>query len=180
MPKTWIARVQENYTSLDEFETYCGAYGLAERCGYDSVQKLWDDNPLIGGSVNPDDFGIVKIDSVLKSVMDNYMEAIYFTEEFIGEDEGTIRSDDEFSPVAMARIYNDCKTALSHARELNFEITVDNAPAFGHDLWLTRNGHGAGFWDGDWEDSFGRKMSEYCQTVREVNVYSENGIIDFE
>lgn len=22
----------------------------------------------------------------------------------------------------------------------------------GHDLWLTRNGHGAGFWDGDWRD----------------------------
>ncbi|NBX97408.1 hypothetical protein EBQ81_00890 [bacterium] len=20
----------------------------------------------------------------------------------------------------------------------------------GHDFWLTRNGHGAGFWDGDW------------------------------
>jgi len=21
----------------------------------------------------------------------------------------------------------------------------------GHDFWLTRNGHGAGFWDGDWQ-----------------------------
>src|SRR5437764_6367363 len=22
----------------------------------------------------------------------------------------------------------------------------------GHDFWLTRNGHGAGFWDGDWAE----------------------------
>ena len=22
----------------------------------------------------------------------------------------------------------------------------------GHDFWLTRNGHGAGFWDGDWPE----------------------------
>ena len=22
---------------------------------------------------------------------------------------------------------------------------------FGHDLWLTSAGHGAGFWDGDWD-----------------------------
>lgn len=22
----------------------------------------------------------------------------------------------------------------------------------GHDFWLTRNGHGAGFWDGDWKE----------------------------
>lgn len=24
----------------------------------------------------------------------------------------------------------------------------------GHDFWLTRNGHGAGFWDGDWADPY--------------------------
>lgn len=23
----------------------------------------------------------------------------------------------------------------------------------GHDFWLTRNGHGCGFWDGDWSDA---------------------------
>jgi hypothetical protein len=24
----------------------------------------------------------------------------------------------------------------------------------GHDFWLTRNGHGAGFWDGDWQQVY--------------------------
>lgn len=27
-----------------------------------------------------------------------------------------------------------------------------NAIAAGHDFWLTRVGHGAGFWDGDWPE----------------------------
>jgi len=27
-----------------------------------------------------------------------------------------------------------------------------NPAQAGHDFWLTRNGHGAGFWDGDWEE----------------------------
>ena len=30
--------------------------------------------------------------------------------------------------------------------------TDELASRAGHDFWLTRNRHGAGFWDGDWED----------------------------
>lgn len=32
----------------------------------------------------------------------------------------------------------------------------------GHDFWLTRNGHGAGFWDGDYKKSVGEKLSAAC------------------
>jgi hypothetical protein len=30
----------------------------------------------------------------------------------------------------------------------------------GHDFWLTRNHHGAGFWDGDWPKEIGRRLTE--------------------
>jgi hypothetical protein len=30
----------------------------------------------------------------------------------------------------------------------------------GYDFWLNRNGHGAGFWDGDWQDPVGDILSE--------------------
>ncbi|USN15595.1 hypothetical protein KIKIMORA_04770 [Brevundimonas phage vB_BpoS-Kikimora] len=30
----------------------------------------------------------------------------------------------------------------------------------GHDFWLTRNGHGAGFWDGDWPEPQAERLSE--------------------
>jgi hypothetical protein len=44
----------------------------------------------------------------------------------------------------------------------------------GHDFWLTRNGHGAGFWDGDWEsdsEDFGKLLTEASKEFGEVYFY---------
>lgn len=30
----------------------------------------------------------------------------------------------------------------------------------GYDFWLTRNHHGAGFWDGDWPKDAGKRLTE--------------------
>lgn len=32
------------------------------------------------------------------------------------------------------------------------ELSNHDLMRAGHDFWLTRNGHGAGFWDGDWPE----------------------------
>ncbi len=40
----------------------------------------------------------------------------------------------------------------------------------GHDFWLTRNGHGAGFWDGDWPQH-GDTLTAACKEYREVYLY---------
>jgi hypothetical protein len=40
-----------------------------------------------------------------------------------------------------------------------------------HDFWLTRNGHGAGFWDGDYEEEIGEKLTKLAKTFPEVNLY---------
>lgn len=39
----------------------------------------------------------------------------------------------------------------------------------GHDFWLTRNGHGAGFWDGDWPNS-GKELTEASKQAGECNL----------
>jgi len=44
----------------------------------------------------------------------------------------------------------------------------------GHDFWLTRNGHGAGFWDGDWP-KHGDKLTAGCKKYGECNLESVNG-----
>lgn len=48
------------------------------------------------------------------------------------------------------------------------------APAdkVGHDLWLTRNRHGAGFWDGDYEKQCGEVLTKMAQYMGEVDVYT--------
>lgn len=41
----------------------------------------------------------------------------------------------------------------------------------GHDFWLTRNGHGAGFWDGDWPDPLGDVLTEASEKFGSQDIY---------
>jgi hypothetical protein len=40
----------------------------------------------------------------------------------------------------------------------------------GHDFWLTRNGHGAGFWDGDWRKPYDDQLTEASKTYGSVDI----------
>jgi hypothetical protein len=53
----------------------------------------------------------------------------------------------------------------------------------GHDLWLTRNHHGTGFWDRP--EIYGgqvnaEKLTDIAQKFREVSVYEHNGKLIIE
>jgi hypothetical protein len=57
-------------------------------------------------------------------------------------------------------------------REASGEM-LDERPdptAGAHDFWLTRNGHGAGFWDGDWPVN-GDKLTNVCKGFGEAALY---------
>ena len=46
-----------------------------------------------------------------------------------------------------------------------------------HDFWLTRNGHGAGFWDGDY-GSIGGQLTAIAKSFDESDLYvGEDGLI---
>ena len=51
----------------------------------------------------------------------------------------------------------------------------------GHDFWLTRHHHGAGFWDGDYPEEVGKKLTDLSHTFRElwVSVDDDDGKIYF-
>lgn len=61
----------------------------------------------------------------------------------------------DLSPESIERIKRDCARFLELAGELadesNYIGTANPDNIAAHDFWLTRNHHGAGFWDGDWE-----------------------------
>jgi hypothetical protein len=55
------------------------------------------------------------------------------------------------------------------------EFTDDEHIA--HDFWLTRNHHGAGFWDGDY-GAYGDQLTAIAQTFSEVGLYiGDDGLI---
>lgn len=48
----------------------------------------------------------------------------------------------------------------------------------GHDLWLTRNRHGAGFWDGDWPHDVGGRLTDASDAVGGIDLYvGDDGMI---
>lgn len=62
-------------------------------------------------------------------------------------------SEADLAPETRAKIEADCKAFYDANARIFLSATAPiqalSAQA-GHDFWLTRNGHGAGFGDGDW------------------------------
>lgn len=73
---------------------------------------------------------------------------------------------DDISPESIGQAYLDCKKFKELAVGLLDEARDDSQ--IGHDFWLTRNGHGAGFWDGDYPIN-GDKLTEIAKSFGELN-----------
>ena len=76
----------------------------------------------------------------------------------------------EFGAETLQQIKNDCQAFQERAGEM---IAGRESDA-GHDFWLTRNGHGAGFWDGDWPH-YGEELTEISKTFGECCLYASDG-----
>lgn len=57
-------------------------------------------------------------------------------------------SEDDIAPCTLIKLRKDAADFYK-AQE---PLIKDRPEQAGHDFWLTRNGHGAGFWDGDWPE----------------------------
>ena len=81
---------------------------------------------------------------------------------------------DDIAPETLASILDDCKAFQeAHADDIGSE-----SERAGHDFWLTRNGHGAGFWDGDWEDDVGERLTEASHAYGSVDFYvGDDGLL---
>lgn len=79
-----------------------------------------------------------------------YLEAIYFTETGDGDQPD---ADAELTPLCKAQAFIDCRNFLmaigAPGGGLELIDGLDDLFPYklGHDLWLTRNGHGCGYWD---------------------------------
>lgn len=75
---------------------------------------------------------------------------------------------EDITPATLAAMAADCAKFQS---ENETDLSGEDAVRAGHDFWLTRNHHGAGFWDGDWEDSKGERFTASSKTFGEFNLY---------
>lgn len=87
-------------------------------------------------------------------------------------------SDAELSDQARAQATSECQDFLDLAREVIDESKLD-AGQVGHDLWLTRNSHGTGFWDRGLGD-IGKVLSRLAKAFGSCDAYiGDDGQIYF-
>lgn len=80
---------------------------------------------------------------------------------------------------ALATAREDCADfQQANAADL---ANVDASQA-GHDFYLTRNRHGAGFWDGDYPEDIGRRLTDAAHVYGSADVWfnAEEGTLNFE
>ena len=81
---------------------------------------------------------------------------------------------------SLDRIVADCESFQAKMYDLFTWEQLDDACLMrfnceeqaGHDFWLTRNGHGCGFWEtSDWQESVGSKLNQLAHDFGECGLY---------
>ena len=96
-----------------------------------------------------------------------YKEAMAWTEE------ESIGSDWEYSPESETDIINECLQFYQANASLMSLVSPD-FEQHGHDFWLTRNGHGAGFWDRGYKKEIADALTEDSHRCGEAYLLSED------
>lgn len=79
-------------------------------------------------------------------------------------------SQSDIAPETLEIIVAACKRFQEENAEdiATGGCTIEHA---GLDFWLTRNGDGAGFWDGDWEDEVGERLTAASKAFKPMDLY---------
>jgi len=75
---------------------------------------------------------------------------------------------EDIAPEAVAQMKKDCREFQKIYAKLMEGLAPDQC---GHDFWLTRNGHGAGFWDRGYPKEIGDGLTKACKAFGECDLY---------
>lgn len=79
---------------------------------------------------------------------------------------------DDITDNSLIKAYTDIKKFLASAGDSVIEaITYNGLEQLGHDIWLTRNRHGAGFFDHSYDDDVEKQLTSSAQSLGEVDLY---------
>lgn len=90
----------------------------------------------------------------------------------------------DLSVDTLAQIVEDCR---AFQRDNAVDIAAGDDPQTtnytadkraGHDFWLTRERHGAGFWDGDWTEPAASRLTDAAHAYGSFELYvGDDGLI---
>jgi len=116
----------------------------------------------------------------LETVLTHYIAAALWSTTDESTPEGGEPMDDNYDRQDLSRsclfaMRRDCKAFIEAADEADLlEEYPDTEEQFGHDFWLTRCGHGVGFWDRGYGD-LGSRLTELSKAEGNVDIYVGDG-----
>jgi hypothetical protein len=120
-----------------------------------------------------------KVDSFVRQ----YLETALWSSTDESRDEGGDPLDDNYTiadiaPESVERAVKDCE---AFRRDNAADLAGIDDESAGHDFWLTRNRHGAGFWDRGYPDGLGKRLTDSAHAFGEVHpMLGDDGRIHFE
>jgi hypothetical protein len=129
-----------------------------------------------------DKFEIVTLDSLLKKSLKQYFETMLWSS--TDSDGNNLDKDYSVSDISDALKEKSKKDLIAFAeyceknckKELEEYLSEEDYDSFGHDFWLSRNGHGAGFFD---RGTGYKELQKAAKSFGEVDVYvTDDGEID--
>lgn len=112
-----------------------------------------------------------KIDEFTRS----YLQTCLWTET---DGEECLDRNHDFSHLSREFVERAHKDCASFQDRNQHDLRGESPNRAGHDFWLTRNRHGAGFWDGDYEEDKGKRLTAVAEQYGEVSVYvGDDGLI---
>jgi hypothetical protein len=167
----WWSQDEQRYYTLPSKPTLEEAIAYARREGF---------KPVVA---EPHRLGVKTVKNpvpVWPEFVDAYLEAALWasaTESGEPLDKNyTVR---DFTQEAIDQAVKDSNDFI-RANLKDLEAASSDQSQHGHDFWLTRNHHGAGFWDRGY-GAFGDRLTAAAHAYGEVNAYAdEDGKIRFE
>lgn len=129
--------------------------------------------------MNIDDF--LAEDGAVHKFFTGYLEAMCFTdlpEEEVGPGVFMLETtewSEKFSEHLLLKSIAACSTFLLKAYGLIPEKRMEEA---GRDFWYTRNGHGCGFWESEWDSDHGNELNDLSEEFGQTDMYvGDDGLL---
>jgi len=140
------------------------------------VIRLAHQNPALRPHLLPLLKGGNKVASAESDFIDGYIEGLLHTSD--DEDGRPLNRSYNARDLDSASLHNIQQRCRKFLSMPGVEELIDGREEeAGTDFWLTHNGHGAGFWDGDWEDDAGKILTAASKKFSESYVYVEDGSV---
>lgn len=122
----------------------------------------------------------VKTTPGLSEFVDHYLQTLLWSENVsLSQDSALVPADSLFTVENLDLpgkffVFESCIKFWASANELIDEenFAGEYIQQAGHDFCLTRNGHGAGFWDGDWAEPAASQLTKMSEAAGTESLFA--------